>query len=59
MDADLSHDPAVLPLLVEAVRNGADAAIGSRYTEGGELHVDWGPFRRAVSRSGQRATPAS
>ncbi len=52
MDADLSHDPAVLPRLVEAVSNGADAAIGSRYTEGGELHVDWGAFRRAVSRSG-------
>ncbi len=52
MDADLSHDPAVLPRLVEAVSNGADAAIGSRYTEGGELQVDWGAFRRAVSRSG-------
>jgi dolichol-phosphate mannosyltransferase len=52
MDADLSHDPAVLPLLVAAVSEGADAAIGSRYTEGGELQVDWGVFRRAVSRTG-------
>jgi len=52
MDADLSHDPAVLPQLVAAVQNGADLAIGSRYTPGGEILVDWGPFRRAVSQMG-------
>jgi dolichol-phosphate mannosyltransferase len=52
MDGDLSHDPAVLPRLVEAVEAGADLAIGSRYTEGGRIEVDWSPFRRAVSQSG-------
>jgi len=52
MDADLSHDPAVLPLLAAAVANGADVAIGSRYTTGGKLEVDWGPMRRAVSQAG-------
>jgi len=52
MDADLSHDPEVLPSLAAAVRNGADVAIGSRYTKGGRLEVDWGPVRRAVSRAG-------
>lgn len=52
MDADLSHDPRVLPLLVTAVEEGTDLAIGSRYTQGGEIVVDWGPFRRAVSRAG-------
>lgn len=52
MDADLSHDPAVVPRLVDAVIAGADLAIGSRYVEGGELVVDWGPVRRAVSVSG-------
>ena len=35
MDADLSHDPAVLPELVAAVEGGADLAIGSRYVPGG------------------------
>ncbi len=30
MDADLSHDPAVLPALINAVEDGADVAIGSR-----------------------------
>ena len=35
MDADFSHDPDDLPRLIEAVQNGADLAIGSRYVEGG------------------------
>lgn len=52
MDADLSHDPATLPSLVAAVEGGADLAIGSRYVPGGEIVVDWGPFRHAVSRMG-------
>jgi dolichol-phosphate mannosyltransferase len=42
----------VLPLLAAAVRDGADVAIGSRYTKGGKLVVDWGPVRRAVSQAG-------
>ena len=52
MDADLSHDPEVLPQLISAVEGGADLAIGSRYTPGGKIEVDWGPFRRAVSQAG-------
>ena len=40
MDADLSHDPAVLPDLVAAVEQGADLAIGSRYVPGGSI-PDW------------------
>ncbi len=52
MDADLSHDPDVVPLLIAAIEAGADVAIGSRYVPGGRLVVDWGPFRRAVSKSG-------
>jgi dolichol-phosphate mannosyltransferase len=52
LDADLSHDPAVVPRLLEAVADGADLAIGSRYVPGGELVVDWGRFREAVSKAG-------
>jgi dolichol-phosphate mannosyltransferase len=52
LDADLSHDPDSVPSLVSAVRSGADLAIGSRYVAGGSLIVDWGPFRRLVSRAG-------
>jgi dolichol-phosphate mannosyltransferase len=51
MDADLSHDPAVLPQLVDAVEHGADLAIGSRYVPGGSI-PDWKWIRRAISRGG-------
>ena len=51
MDADLSHDPSVLPDLVRAIAGGADLAIGSRYVPGGSI-PDWAPLRRAISRTG-------
>jgi dolichol-phosphate mannosyltransferase len=51
MDADLSHDPADLPRLVAAARDGADLALGSRYVPGGRT-VGWSPWRKALSRSG-------
>jgi dolichol-phosphate mannosyltransferase len=52
MDADWSHDPAVLPNLVAPIAQGdADLVIGSRYTRGGGV-VDWGLGRRIVSRGG-------
>ena len=34
MDADLSHDPAHLPAMLEAARD-ADLVLGSRYVPGG------------------------
>ncbi|MFN8035884.1 MAG: polyprenol monophosphomannose synthase [Acidimicrobiia bacterium] len=51
MDADLSHDPAVVPSLVGALGNGVELAIGSRYVPGGAI-PDWTPLRRAISRFG-------
>ena len=52
MDADWSHDPAVLPLLIAPVeRERADLAIGSRYVRGGRVE-DWGIGRRLISRGG-------
>jgi dolichol-phosphate mannosyltransferase len=54
MDADLSHDPASLPALVDAVTTGdADLAIGSRYVPGGSI-PHWPAHRRALSRYGNR-----
>lgn len=53
MDADLSHDPARLSALVAAVEQGADLAIGSRLIPGGRI-VNWAPWRRALSRWGNR-----
>jgi dolichol-phosphate mannosyltransferase len=52
MDADFSHDPAVLPDLIgPVVRDEADLVIGSRYAPGGGV-TDWGLGRRIVSRGG-------
>lgn len=53
IDADLSHDPAVLPELVSAARLGADLVIGSRYVPGG-LIVGWPKKRLLLSRWGNR-----
>lgn len=44
MDADLSHDPATVPKLAQAIEGGADLAIGSRYVPGGGT-IGW-PLRR-------------
>ncbi len=51
MDCDFSHDPKYLPLLLAAVEQGADVALGSRYVEGGGT-VNWGPLRKVISRGG-------
>jgi dolichol-phosphate mannosyltransferase len=51
MDADLSHDPAAVPRLIEACANGADLALGSRYVPGGGTE-NWGRGRRVVSAGG-------
>ena len=50
MDADLSHDPAVVPALIAALGD-ADLVIGSRYVEGGRL-VNWSRFRELLSKAG-------
>ena len=50
MDGDLSHDPADVPRLLQALRQ-ADLAIGSRYVPGGRIE-NWGRARRALSRAG-------
>lgn len=49
MDADGSHRGRDLPLLLEAVRGGAELAIGSRWVRGGEV-VNWPLNRNILSR---------
>jgi dolichol-phosphate mannosyltransferase len=51
MDADLSHDPADLPRLLEPLAGGADVVLGSRYVPGGGIQ-DWDALRRGLSRFG-------
>ena len=47
MDADLSHDPADVPRLLQA-SHAADLVLGSRYVAGGQLR-NWPLHRRLLS----------
>jgi dolichol-phosphate mannosyltransferase len=55
MDCDFSHDPAVVPRLIEAAEGGADLVLGSRYVAGGGTR-NWGLARRLISRGGSLYT---
>jgi dolichol-phosphate mannosyltransferase len=48
LDADFSHDPVIVPQLIEVTRR-ADVAIGSRYCAGGSV-TNWPLRRRLLSR---------
>jgi dolichol-phosphate mannosyltransferase len=51
MDADFSHDPEYLPLLLQAAEDRYDLVLGSRYVPGGAT-TDWGMVRQLISRGG-------
>ena len=48
LDADFSHDPVIVPQLIEGTRR-ADVLIGSRYCPGGSI-ANWPLRRRLLSR---------
>lgn len=50
MDADLSHDPAAIPLMLEKIKN-CDLVLGSRYIRGGKVE-NWAFLRKFISRFG-------
>jgi dolichol-phosphate mannosyltransferase len=54
MDADGSHAPEQLPLLLAALAH-ADLVLGSRYVPGGAV-TDWPAYRLVLSRAGNRYT---
>lgn len=49
MDADLSHDPSVIPEFFKALDKGADFVVGSRYIPGGSIPANWGMHRKVQS----------
>jgi dolichol-phosphate mannosyltransferase len=51
MDADFSHDPAVLPEMARRIAS-CDVVIGSRYVQGGSLDDNWPAWRKALSAFG-------
>jgi dolichol-phosphate mannosyltransferase len=51
MDADFSHNPAVVPALLAKLQT-CDLALGSRYVPGGGVDPAWSLPRRLLSRFG-------
>jgi len=51
MDADFSHDPAVLVEMARQIES-CDVVIGSRYVKGGSLAKRWPLWRKALSAFG-------
>jgi dolichol-phosphate mannosyltransferase len=51
MDADFSHDPAVLIQMARRIAS-CDVVIGSRYVEGGSLDERWPAWRKLLSAFG-------
>ena len=49
MDADHSHDPSVLPKFLNAIDEGADFVVGSRYIPGGSIPDNWAVHRKIFS----------
>jgi dolichol-phosphate mannosyltransferase len=54
MDADGSHQPEQLPMLLDALRD-ADLVLGSRWVPGGRV-VNWPKHREMLSRGGNMYT---
>ncbi|HYG99421.1 MAG TPA: polyprenol monophosphomannose synthase [Terriglobales bacterium] len=52
MDADFQHPPELMPRLIQAIRDGADIAVGSRYAEGGAMSEEWSLARKLISGFG-------
>jgi len=48
MDADLQHNPSLLPRFIEEANRGYSVVIGSRFVAGGAT-PDFPPHRRAIS----------
>jgi len=51
MDADFSHDPAVLMEMAQQIES-CDVVIGSRYVKGGSLDARWPAWRKLLSAFG-------
>ena len=51
-DADLSHDPTKIPLMLKAIDQGSDLVLGSRYITGGAIPFNWPPHRKFLSLAG-------
>ncbi|MGH7232152.1 MAG: glycosyltransferase, partial [Nitrospiraceae bacterium] len=51
MDADLSHPPVKISVMVKSLQGGADFVVGSRYVQGGSTDARWGFLRWVNSKA--------
>ena len=50
MDADLSHNPATIPIFYQEIQDGAEFVLGSRYIPGGGTDDQWTFYRYLNSK---------
>jgi dolichol-phosphate mannosyltransferase len=48
-DADLQHDPGIMPTMLASIASGADLVLGSRYMHGGGIPQTWPWYRKFLS----------
>lgn len=51
-DADLQHDPAIIPAMLADIDSGSDLVLGSRYIKGGGIPQAWPFYRKFLSVMG-------
>ncbi|HEX7388956.1 MAG TPA: polyprenol monophosphomannose synthase, partial [Acidiphilium sp.] len=54
IDGDLQHDESRLPAMLDALKNGADLAVGSRHVGDGDASGLASPMRQKLSAAGIR-----
>lgn len=48
-DADLQHDPGIIPAMLTSIDLGSDLVLGSRYIKGGGIPESWPWYRKFLS----------
>lgn len=51
-DADGSHQPKYIPLMLDLLEKSADVVVGSRYISGGSIPSNWVLYRKLLSTLG-------
>lgn len=51
-DADLQHDPSIIPAMLDSLTAGADLVLGARYIKGGGIPRTWPWYRKFLSVMG-------
>jgi len=53
-DADLQHNPSIIPSMLASIASGSDLVLGSRYIKGGGIPKAWPFYRKFLSVMGNQ-----